>query len=195
MVQPETTSKNNQTKANTATPQAAAKKQSGVAGTLTYDDKVIQKIIGLAIDKIDGLLDVDGGFFSNIAEKLVNTDNVTSGIKTEVGEKQVAVDMDIIVEYGRDIPKIADQVKQVIHDQVEHMTHLEVIEVNINVVDIKTESEFEEDSETVQDKVTNAAKSTGQFAAKQTDKAKRAIGQGTSQVQEKIEDSQEPRVQ
>lgn len=195
MVQPETTSKNNQTKANTPTPQAAAKTQSGVAGTLTYDDKVIQKIIGLAIDKIDGLLDVDGGFFSNIAEKLVNTDNVTSGIKTEVGEKQVAVDMDIIVEYGRDIPKIADQVKQVIHDEVEHMTHLEVIEVNINVVDIKTESEFEEDSETVQDKVTNAAKSTGQFAAKQTDKAKRAIGQGTSQVQEKIEDSQEPRVQ
>ena len=195
MVQPETTSKNNQTKTNTPTPQAAAKAQSGVAGTLTYDDKVIQKIIGLAIDKIDGLLDVDGGFFSNIAEKLVNTDNVTSGIKTEVGEKQVAVDMDIIVEYGRDIPKIADQVKQVIHDEVEHMTHLEVIEVNINVVDIKTESEFEEDSETVQDKVTNAAKSTGQFAAKQTDKAKRAIGQGTSQVQEKIEDSQEPRVQ
>ena len=44
-------------------------------------------------------------------------------------------------------PKIADQVKQVIHDEVEHMTHLEVIEVNINVVDIKTESEFEEDSE------------------------------------------------
>ncbi len=43
-----------------------------VKGELTYDDKVIQKIVGTAVEKIDGLLTVDGGFFSNIAEKLVN---------------------------------------------------------------------------------------------------------------------------
>ena len=38
------------------------------------------------------------------------------------------------------------------------MTHLDVIEVNANVVDIKTKEEFEKDQETVQDKVTDAAK-------------------------------------
>ncbi len=166
-----------------------------IRGELTYDDKVVQKIIGYAIEKIDGLLDVNGGFFANIADKLVNTDNVTSGIKTEVGEKQVAVDMDVVIEYGRDIPEIADKVKQVIHDEVAKMTHLEVIEVNINVVDIKTESEYEEDSETIQDKVTNAAKSTGRFASKQTDKAKEAISQGTNKAQEKVKENTEPRVQ
>lgn len=166
-----------------------------IRGELTYDDKVVQKIIGNAIEKIDGLLDVNGGFFANIADKLVNTDNVTSGIKTEVGEKQVAVDMDVVIEYGRDIPEIADKVKQVIHDEVAKMTHLEVIEVNINVVDIKTESEYEEDSETIQDKVTNAAKSTGRFASKQTDKAKEAISQGTNNAQEKVKENTEPRVQ
>ena len=107
-----------------------------VKGELTYDDKVIQKIVGTAVEQIDGLLTVDGGFFSNIAEKLVNTDNVTAGIETEVGKKQVAVDMDVVIEYGRDIPKIADRIKEVIHDEVEKMTHLDVIEVNINVVDI-----------------------------------------------------------
>lgn len=120
---------------------------------------------------------------------------MTSGIKTEVGEKQVAVDMDVVIEYGRDIPEIADKVKQVIHDEVAKMTHLEVIEVNINVVDIKTESEYEEDSETIQDKVTNAAKSTGRFASKQTDKAKEAISQGTNKAQEKVKENTEPRVQ
>ena len=114
---------------------------------------MIQKIVGTAVEQIDGLLTVDGGFFSNIAEKLVNTDNVTAGIETEVGKKQVAVDMDVVIEYGRDIPKIADRIKEVIHDEVEKMTHLDVIEVNINVVDIKSESEYQEDSETVQDKV------------------------------------------
>ena len=75
-----------------------------VHGSLTYDDKVIQKIIGIALEHVDGLLTVDGGFFSNIAEKLVNTDNVTAGINTEVGKKQVAVDLDIVVEYDRNIP-------------------------------------------------------------------------------------------
>lgn len=83
---------------------------------------------------------------------------MTAGIETEVGKKQVAVDMDVVIEYGRDIPKIADRIKEVIHDEVEKMTHLDVIEVNINVVDIKSESEYQEDSETVQDKVTSAAK-------------------------------------
>ena len=164
------------------------------SGELTYDDKVIQKIVGLAVEKIDGLLTVDGGFFSNIAEKLVNTDNVASGIETEVGKKQVAVDMDVVIEYGRDIPKIADDIKRVIHDEVNKMTHLDVIEVNVHVVDIKTQNEYMEDSETVQDKVTSAAKTTGRFAARQTDKAKEMVNRGTNKAQEKIEENREPRV-
>lgn len=165
-----------------------------IRGELTYDDKVIQKIVGTAVNQIDGLLTVDGGFFSNIAEKLVNTDNVTSGIETEVGKEQVAVDMDVVIEYGRDIPVIAKRIKQVIHDEVNHMTHLDVIEVNVHVVDIKTKNEYEADSETVQDKVTSAAKTTGRFAAKQTDKAKQAINRGTNNAPEKIKENNEPRV-
>ncbi|KAF1301713.1 general stress protein [Enterococcus sp. JM9B] len=165
-----------------------------IRGELTYDDKVIQKIVGTAVDQIDGLLTVDGGFFSNIAEKLVNTDNVTSGIETEVGKEQVAVDMDVVIEYGRDIPEIANQIKQVIHDEVNNMTHLDVIEVNVHVVDIKTKNEYEADSETVQDKVTSAAKTTGRFAAKQTDKAKQVVNRGTNKAQEKIDKNNEPRV-
>lgn len=167
---------------------------SDVKGDVTYEDKVIQKIIGLAIEQIDGLLTVDGGFFSNAAEKLVNTDNVTAGIETEVGKKQVAVDMDVVIEYGRDITEVADQIKRVIHDEVGKMTHLDVIEVNLHVVDIKTKEEFEKDSETVQDKVTSAAKATGEFASEQTEKAKNAVNRGTDKAQEKIEDNREPRV-
>ena len=57
------------------------KKVEEVKGELTYEDKVIQKIIGLSLENIPGLLAIDGGFFSNLAEKLVNTDNVASGVK------------------------------------------------------------------------------------------------------------------
>ena len=161
-----------------------------VHGSLTYDDKVIQKIIGIALEHVDGLLTVDGGFFSNIAEKLVNTDNVTAGINTEVGKKQVAVDLDIVVEYDRNIPEIADQVKEVIQKEVTTMTQLEVIEVNINVVDVKTIAEYEEEQETVQDKVSSAASKTGDFASRQTNKAKHAA----SRASDRIEEYNEPRV-
>ena len=165
-----------------------------VKGDVTYDDKVIQKIIGVAIEQIDGLLTVDGGFFSNAKEKLVNTDDVTAGIETEVGKKQVAVDMDVVIEYGRDITDVAEKIRKVIRDEVAKMTHLDVIEVNIHVVDVKTKAEFEKDSETVQDKVTSAAKTTGEFASEQTDKAKDAVNRGTDKAQEKIENNQDTRV-
>ena len=67
-----------------------------VKGELTYDDKVIQKIIGLSLEKVEGLLAIDGGFFSNLADKLINTDNVTNGVNVEVGKEQVAVDLNVV---------------------------------------------------------------------------------------------------
>ena len=164
---------------------------AGVKGELTYEDKVLQKIVGIALESVDGLLTVDGGFFSNIAGKLVNTDDVTSGINVEVGKKQVAVDLDIVAEYGSDMTAIYDQIKEVVSTQVNKMTNLEVIEVNVNVADVKTREQFEKDSETVQDKVSSAAETTGEFASKQTRKAKGAFNKTASRIQE----NNEPRVQ
>lgn len=164
-----------------------------VKGELTYEDRVIQKIIGIALEHVDGLLTVDGGFFSNIKDKLVNSDDVTSGISTEVGKKQVAVDMDVVVEYGKDIENIYDEMKKLISEQVDKMTHLDVIEVNVNIVDIKTREEYEEDSETVQDKVTSAAQTTGKFASKQTNRAKNAMSNQADKIGDNLES--EPRVQ
>ena len=74
-----------------------------VKGDLKYDSKVIQKIVGIALSDIKGLLTVNGGFFSNIADKIVNSDDVTSGVNVEVGKKQVAVDIEIVAEYGVEI--------------------------------------------------------------------------------------------
>lgn len=166
-------------------------KAATVTGELTFDDKVVQKIIGIVLEEVDGLLTVNGGFFSNLTEKLVNTDNVTSGIHTEVGKKQVAVDMDVVVEYGKDIRKIFDEIKTVISREVQKMTHLDVIEVNVNVTDIKTQREFDEDSETVQDKVSGATNSAGTYISKQSTKAKRSVDHGIDSYEEKTK----PRVQ
>ena len=71
------------------------------------------------------------------------------------------------------------------------MTDLEVVEVNVNVVDIKTKEQHEADSVSLQDRVTDVAESTGEFASEQVEKAKSGISGGFSAVQEKVGDGVE----
>lgn len=159
-----------------------------VKGELTYDDKVIQKIIGLSLEKVSGLLAVDGGFFSNLTDKLINTDNVTNGVNVEVGKEQVAVDLNVVVEYQKNVPALYDEIKKVVVEEVSKMTDLEVVEVNVNVVDIKTKEQHEADSVSLQDRVTNAVESTGEFASEKFEAAKTGISEGFSTAKEKVED-------
>ena len=157
-----------------------------VRGELTYENKVIQKIIGLSLDRVPGLLHVDGGFFSNLTEKLVNTNDVTHGVNVEVGKEQVAVDLNVIVEYRKNVPTLYKEIKDVIVSEVAKMTDLEVVEVNVNVVDIKTKEQHEADSVSLQDRVTDVAESTGEFASEQFSRVKAGIGSGVALAQEKL---------
>ena len=162
-----------------------------VKGELTYENKVIQKIIGFSLENISGLLAVDGGFFSNLTDKLINTDNVTSGVNVEVGKEQVAVDLNIIVEYKKNVPELYQEIKKVITNDISNITDLEVVEVNVNVVDIKTKEQHEADSVSLQDRVTNAVESTGEFASEKFEAAKTGISDGLSTAKEKVEDGVE----
>ena len=159
-----------------------------VKGELTYENKVIQKIIGFSLENISGLLAVDRGFFSNLTDKLINTDNVTSGVNVEVGKEQVAVDLNIIVEYKKNVPELYQEIKKVITNDISNITDLEVVEVNVNVVDIKTKEQHEADSVSLQDRVTNAVESTGEFASEKFEAAKTGISEGFSTAKEKVED-------
>ena len=157
-----------------------------VKGSLTYEDKVIQKIVGLALESVNGLLSVDGGFFSNLTGKLVNTDDVTAGVGVEVGKKQVAVDLKVVTEYKKNVPDIYRKIKDVIRKEVSDMTDLEVVEVNVTVVDIKTKEQYEADSVSLQDRVTGVVESTGEFASEQFENVKTGLGNGFSAVKEKV---------
>ena len=164
---------------------------SEARGELTFDNDVIKKIIGQALENVSGLLAVDGGFFSNLTDKLINTDNVTSGVNIEVGKEQVAVDLNIIVEYKKSVPEIFEEIKRVITTDINKMTGLEVVEVNVNVIDIKTKEQHEADSVSLQDRVSNVVESTGEFASDTFTSAKAGISDGFSTVKEKVGDAAE----
>ncbi len=148
---------------------------SNPKGQLTFDDKVIQKIVGYAIENVDGLLGVDGGFVANIKNKIVNSDNPTDGIEVEVGKEQVAVDLDIIMEYRHNAHDIYDQLKQVIAKQIKKITSLVLVELNVEVVDIQTQKEFNESQTTLQDRVSSASEKVKSKAVESGEKVKQNL--------------------
>lgn len=112
-------------------------------GKTTIAASVVQKIAGIAAREISGVHSMGGGVsraFGAIRERIpggtgTGATNV-AGVQVEVGEKQAAVDLDLVVEYGASIVELARAVRRNVITAVERMTGLEVIEVNIAVNDI-----------------------------------------------------------
>ena len=90
--------------------------------SLTFDEGVIEKIAGLASRKVDGILSFDGGLFDSLTDKLRSKVDPTQGITAEVGEKQVALEMNATVEYGYDIREIFTQVCDVVRRSTSSLT-------------------------------------------------------------------------
>jgi len=105
-------------------------------GTITFASEVIATIAGLAAIDIPGVADMSGGFVDGVAE-LLGRKNLTKGISVEVGKEEVAVDIAIVVEYGKSIPEIAENIQLSVIKTIETMTGLRVVEVNISVQGIK----------------------------------------------------------
>lgn len=155
---------------NNKTPMEKKASSIKIKGDLTYEDKVIQEIIGLSLRDVKGRLTVDGGFFANLTEKIVNTSDVTTGVDVEVGKTQVAVDLDIVAEYKVNITKLYSEMKNKISDAVKEMTGLDLVELNVNVVDVRTKSEHNKASLSLQDRIGSVADGTKDALTSSLDK-------------------------
>ncbi|WP_214769440.1 Asp23/Gls24 family envelope stress response protein [Exiguobacterium sp. s39] len=110
---------------------------------LTFEDQVIKKIAGIASNDVKGILSMSGGFMSGLTDRFRSTEDITKGIDAEVGERQVALDLKVIVEYVKNIPSIFQDAVTKIKKSVHDMTGLDVIEINMHVEDVMTRSEFD----------------------------------------------------
>ena len=115
-----------------------------IAGKVTFDDKVIEKIIARVLEETPGVIAAKGNFVSDLAQRFSNSNKEvsTDGIDVEVGQEQVAIDLDIIIEYDQDVPEIAEKISQLAYDEIKLATGLDVIEVNVNVADIMSKEEY-----------------------------------------------------
>ncbi len=106
-------------------------------------DDVVAVIAGVAVSEVPGVAEMAGGFAGGITEVLSGKKNLAKGIKVEVGEKDTKIDVNIIVEYGVRIPDVAFEIQNRVKKAVETMTGLNVIEVNVHVQGVNTESKEE----------------------------------------------------
>ena len=113
-------------------------------GTIRIADEVVSIIAGLAATEVEGVAGMSGGIAGGIAE-ILGRKNFSKGVKVEVGEKEAAIDLYIIVKYGVRIPDIALNVQEAVKAANENMTGLSTVEVNVHVQgvgfpeDVKTE--------------------------------------------------------
>lgn len=101
-------------------------------GSIKIADEVVSIIAGLAATEIDGIAGMSGGLVGGIAEML-GRKNFSKGVKVEVGEREAAIDLYIIVKYGTRIPDVALAAQENIKRAIENMTGLSVVEVNVHV--------------------------------------------------------------
>jgi uncharacterized alkaline shock family protein YloU len=147
MTTPTSTSASSAPTSTVTTPAATVGSPARLAddtgqGKTTISAAVVQKIAGIAAREISGVHAMGGGVsraFGAIRERIPGGGTVSNiaGVQVEVGEKQAAVDLDIVVEYGASIVDLARAVRRNVITAVERMTGLEVIEVNIAVNDIQ----------------------------------------------------------
>ena len=107
-------------------------KKDNSLGSIRIADEVVSIIAGLAATEVEGIAGMSGGIAGGIAEMLGRR-NFAKGVKVEVGEKEAAVDLYIIVKYGVRIPDVALAAQENVKQAIENMTGLSVVEVNIHV--------------------------------------------------------------
>lgn len=109
-------------------------------GKTVIAEGVVAKIAGVAAREIAGVHDLvplgAGATIAGFAGRLTRADQRTTGVSVEVGQREAAVDLNVTVDYGVNIPQVAEAVRQNIMERIHAMTGLLVKEVNINAADL-----------------------------------------------------------
>ena len=114
--------------------------EDGEIGTVKIADEVVAVIAGLAATEVKGVASIGGGITNDmVARKGIKA--LSKGMRVEVLEEGVHVDLVVNLEYGYDIPETASEIQEKVQSAIENMTGMNVTGVNIRVVGIAAESD------------------------------------------------------
>ncbi len=136
----ETTTKAKATTAATASSDMTISLLQTDQGVTSIDESVIAKIASIAAQEVDGVAQLGGtisGALSKVVGRIRGDEHQTAGVGVEVGERQAAVDLSMMVLYPASIHEVAQSVRENVISRIQEMTGLEVVEVNVAVTDLR----------------------------------------------------------
>ncbi len=138
-----------QSRSSTDVQQAGGNALVTEQGRTSIADSVVLKVAGVAAREVNGVHAMGSGgarAFGALKDKLgASGQSPSQGVSVEVGERQAAIDIDLVVEYGVSIPDVSQAVRRNVIQRVERMTGLEVTEVNLSVDDVYLGGDDEEE--------------------------------------------------
>jgi uncharacterized alkaline shock family protein YloU len=115
-------------------------------GQVKISDDVVIIIAGIAASQVKGVNTTRTGVADGITN-LFSKNNYAKGIKVEINEDTVVLDIFINVEYGYRINQVAKEVQLAIKKEIETMTDLQVAAINVHVLNIVQEKDKEKDKD------------------------------------------------
>ena len=111
----------------------------GGLGKVEIAPEVIEVIAGLAASEVEGIAQMRGNFASGVVEKLGKKSH-GKGVKVELSEDGIKIDVYCLVKFGISIPKVAQEAQDNIRQTLLNMTALDANEVNIHIVGVQFET-------------------------------------------------------
>ena len=124
---------------STVTTASSASPLQSPLGSTTIADGVVTKVAGIAAREVPGVYTLGGGVgraLGSVTQRVGFGDERSQGVNVEVGEREAAVDLTVVIEYGESIPQVANAIRQKVIKRIEGITGLTVTEVNISVDDL-----------------------------------------------------------
>ena len=107
-------------------------------GEVRIANEVVAIIAGLAATEVDGVASMAGTITNGLVGKL-GMKNLSKGVKVEVTEEHVSVDLSLNIRFGYNIPEVSKNVQERVRAAIENMTGLTVLDVNIRIAGVDME--------------------------------------------------------
>lgn len=107
-------------------------------GKVQIADEVVAIIAGLAATETEGVASMNGHITNELVQRL-GKKNLSKGVRIEVTDGVVRVDLSLYLKYGYSIPDTSAQVQEKVKTAIENMTGLSVSEVNISIAGVDVE--------------------------------------------------------
>ncbi len=105
-------------------------------GKIEIAPEVIEVITGIAVSEVDGIASMQGNFASGVVERFGKKSH-SKGVKVDLSEEKVSIDLYVNLKFGVSIPEVAGKVQSNIRQTVKNMTALEISEINVHIVGIE----------------------------------------------------------